>query len=76
MPRLRVPLITSKMKEIAKRHDPTEYIKRHNERVKNLVYNKKIVEDDITILFDYLNRLFYSDLIVGVNIRWSLRMTR
>lgn len=39
MTRLGKPKITKTMKMNAKRHDPTEYIKQHNDRVKNLVFN-------------------------------------
>ena len=60
----------------AKRHDPTEYIKQHNDRVKNLVFNQRIVDTDLTYIFAYLNRLYFSDLIVGVTIRWTSHKIR
>jgi hypothetical protein len=71
MARGKAPLITKKMKDIAKRFDPTERIKKHNEGVKNLVLNKKVMDTDPKYLFAFLNRLFFSDILLGVAVEWS-----
>ena len=59
------------MKEIAKRYDPKMIIERHNKLVKKLVFNKKVDQINLTYLFAFLNRIFFSDLIVNVTIGWG-----
>ena len=56
MTRHGIPKITTKMKEIAKKHDPKAYIEKHNDRVnKKLVVNQKLIDARLDYLFAYLN---------------------
>jgi len=64
------------MKDNAQKFDPKERIKKHNEGVKNLVFNQKVYELDLKYLFAYLNRMFFSDAIVGVSVDWAYNLNK
>jgi hypothetical protein len=51
---------------------PEAYIKRHNDAVKKLVLNVKASETNLTYLFPFLNRIFFSDVLnKNITIEWS-----